>query len=570
LSHQRLNHSSHLNTLKHILILTYIVVFLMPLSPLEQLGLAVVQAQEPPAFMEEDTTGEDSVSSEEPAPSNDEEIPATEESPTIDDDGLSPEEPAPSVEEGLPSSEEMLSVQIEEPSQDRRITMDFNNVDLAIFIRFVSEITGINIILDERVRGNVTVFSPTKIPIDDVYDVFLSVMDLKGFAVVPVGDAIQIRPASEVTPEREIFIYFLENANADEIAKLLAGIVSQTAKPKQAPSRKRQPAAITEFESKIQITPDKDLNALIIRASADDYEKLKEVIRQLDAKRRQVYVEAVIMEVTEDQLREFGSELGAIFGYLGPDDVIAVGGTLNTIPSQLGALTDVPGVELSDNVNIGAVLTALLSLTDVNVLSTPQILTTHNQKARIVVGQNVPFVTGSSQTTGGLVTRTVQRQDVGVTLELTPQVMEGDRVRLDIRQEISSVTATAESILVEIGPTTKKREAMTSVIIENHQTVVIGGLISDEFSKAERKIPLLGSIPLVGWLFKFQSKGTTKTNLLIFLTPHILKESEDLDKLREQKSEEMKKILTDQKVQGRKSKEDFLDTINRPASVPKR
>ena len=529
MSHQRQNQSSR-PALKRIVIFTTIVVFLMHLSPLERLGLAVVQAQEPPSPLQEDTL---------------------------------------SSEESSPSSEEEISP--EEPSQERRITMDFNNVDLAIFIRFVSEITGKNIILDERVRGKVTVFSPTQIPIDDIYDVFLSVMDLKGFAVVPAGEAILIRPVSEVTPEREIFVYFLENANADDIAKLLAGIVSQTARPKKrAPARKGQPVAAKEFESKIQITPDKDLNALIIRASAEDYEKLKVVIKQLDARRRQVYVEAVIMEVTEDQLREFGSELGAIFGYLGPDDVIAVGGTLNAIPSQLGALTDIPGVELSDNINVGAVLTALLSLTDVNVLSTPQILTMHNQKARIVVGQNVPFVTGSAQTTGGLVTRTVQRQDVGVTLELTPQIMAGDRVRLDIRQEISTLTATAESILVEIGPTTNKREAMTSVIVENHQTVVIGGLISDEISKAERKIPLLGDIPLIGWLFKFQSKSFTKTNLLIFLTPHIIREPEDLDQVRQQKSDDMKKVLAERKVQGRKTHEDFLDSINRPASVPER
>ncbi len=515
----------------------------IPIPPTTEAAVTVPETEPPDDIQPQEEVS--AVSAEAPPPP----------SPVRDDEPLPPE---------LPSR-----VQAEQPTQERLITMDFNNVDLTVFIRFMSEITKKNIILDERIRGKVTVFSPSKIPVDKVYDMFLSVMDLKGYAVVSAGEAIQIRPASEVIPEREIFIYFLENANAEEITKLLTGIVAQTVRPKRAPVKKgRATTAVKEFESKIQVTPDKDLNALIIKASVQDYEKLKEVIRQLDAKRRQVYVEVVIMEVTVDQLRELGSELGAIFGYMSGDDLVAVGGAVNTIPSQLGALTDIPGVNLSDSINVGVALTALLSLTDVNILSTPQILTTHNQKARIVVGQNVPFVTGSSAVAGGLISRTITRQDVGVTLELTPQVMAGDRVRLDIRQEISTVTATAESVLVEIGPTTNKREAMTSIIVENHQTVVIGGLISDETSQAERKIPLLGDIPLIGWLFKLQSKGLKKTNLMIFLTPHILEEAEDLDQIRQQKSDEMKNVLADQKAQGRKAKEDFLNTINRPFSVP--
>ena len=478
------------------------------------------------------------------------------------------QEPPAAMESETSSSEVTVPVS----SDDRRITMDFNNVDLAVFIKFVSEIVGKNIILDERVRGKVTILSPAKIPVEKVYEVFISVMDLKGLAVVPAGEIIQILPASEVRLEREIHIYFLENANAEEMTKLLTGIVSGVAAKKPAPARgrKTRPATVREFAGQIQITPDKDLNALVIRASGEDYEKLEKVIKQLDIKRRQVYVEAVIMEVTEDRFREFGSELGAILGYVTSDNLVAVGGTINRIPSQLGAITGLPGFELTANINVGMALTALLSFSDVNVLSTPQILTTHNQKARIVVGQNVPFVTGSSQTTGGLTTRTITRQDVGVTLELTPQVMAGDRVRLDIRQEISTVTATAESILIEIGPTTNKREAMTSVIVENHQTVVIGGLIRDDISISERKIPILGDIPLLGWLFRFQTKGFVKTNLLIFLTPHIVKDAEDLERIRLQKSEEMRKALSRQKGKGRKSHEEFLDAINRPTSTPGR
>jgi general secretion pathway protein D len=265
---------------------------------------------------------------------------------------------------------------------------------------------------------------------------------------------------------------------------------------------------------------------------------LKEIIEKLDVKRRQVYVEAVIMEVGQDKLRELGTEIGAAAGYVTRDNDLTAVGSFNQAP-DLAALSSIPGIELS-TVNIQAVLKVLQNMADVNILSTPQILTTNNQKARIVVGQNVPFVTGSSTVTGGVVQRAVNRQDVGVTLELTPEILEGSKVRLDIRQEISSLVETAESVLVEIGPTTNKREATTSVIVGNHQTVVIGGLMRDDLTKATRKIPLLGDIPLIGWLFKSQSKRTSKTNLLIFLTPHIVQDAEDLEQIRRKKSDEMR------------------------------
>lgn len=454
----------------------------------------------------------------------------------------------------------------DKPSKEKLITLDFNNVDLSVFIKFVSEIIGKNFIIDERVRGKVTIFSPAKISVDKVYEVFLSVMDLKGFAVVPAEEAIQILPASEVPPERNINIYYLQNASADEMAKLLAGLVTRPTAP-AAPGRAviRTPG---EFEGNIQITPDKATNTLIITATPRDYKMLKEIIEKLDVKRRQVYVEAVIMEVGQDKLRELGTEIGAAAGYVTPDNDLTVVGSFNQAP-DLTALSNIPGIELS-TVNIQAVLKVLQNMADVNILSTPQILTTNNQKARIVVGQNVPFVTGSSQVTGGVTQRAVSRQDVGVTLELTPEILEGSKVRLDIRQEISSLVETAESVLVEIGPTTNKREATTSVIVGDHQTVVIGGLMRDDLTKSTRKIPLLGDIPLIGWLFKFESKRNSKTNLLIFLTPHIVQDAEDLEQIRQKKSDEMKKAMVDQKVEPRNRRDEFFRAVNPPTSPPAR
>ena len=157
-----------------------------------------------------------------------------------------------------------------------------------------------------------------------------------------------------------------------------------------------------------------------------------------------------------------------------------------------------------------------------------------------------------------------------MTLELTPQVMEGDRIQLDIRQEISTVQETAESVLVSIGPTTNKREALTSVIVDDRQTVVIGGLMRDDVSKVERKIPLLGDIPLIGWLFKFRSRRTVKTNLLIFLTPHIVHDAEEMDAIRKRKSEDMKEALLNLDKGTGRTRDEFLDAVNLPVSNPRR
>ncbi len=179
------------------------------------------------------------------------------------------------------------------------------------------------------------------------------------------------------------------------------------------------------------------------------------------------------------------------------------------------------GVEF---LSIGALLRAVQTDTDVNVLSTPNILTTDNQKAEIMVGQNVPFKTGQTQnaTTGsGTLFNTIERKDVGIKLSLTPQITSDDNVRLDINQEISDVIES--SSLNDAGPTTSKRSASTTVVVKDRETMVIGGLIRDNVTSSTMKVPLLGDIPILGWLFKYKTSRVEKTNLMIFITPYIIK-----------------------------------------------
>ncbi len=492
------------------------------------------------------------------------------------------------------------------PATAQLITMDFNNVELPIFVKFISEITGRNFVIDERVRGKVTVFSPTKISVEKAYQVLLSVLELKGLTAVPQDDVTKIVPLNEApVPERTINVYYLENANAEEMVKVLSGVISKAGAPiPPRPIPQPQPVpggAVTppsgptavagEFEGQVLITADKATNALIITASSKDYEKLRDVIKKLDVKRKQVYVEAVIMEISMDKLRQIGVEIQAplptttdssgnpvISNTLAPIGGTNFGG-ITTFASQgpIGLTGLAVGIvkgtfKFGNNtfLNVGGLLRALQSDTDVNLLSTPQLLTSDNQKAEIVVAQNVPFPTGQSQTVGGNVLTTIERKDVGIILRLTPQIMESDMVKLDVYQEISAVTDTPQSVSgVVVGPTTNKRSATSTIIVKDKQTVVMGGLVQENLTSTENKVPLLGDIPLLGWLFKFQSKHPVKTNLLIFLTPYIVKESEDLAAISSQKTEEMGKFLEEGKVENLEKRKEFLGTINPPKLEPR-
>jgi general secretion pathway protein D len=216
----------------------------------------------------------------------------------------------------------------------------------------------------------------------------------------------------------------------------------------------------------------------------------------------------------------------------------------------MGNFLDVPITTInSDGTVVTSTLTvpgfaALFSLNEfkgvINVLSTPQILTSDNQEAEIIVGENVPFISKkeSDPSRPQSVFSTIERKDVGITLRLTPQITEGDYVKLDIYQEISALKQESTTVVLTVGPTTTKRSTKTSVVVKDKQTVVIGGLMEEREEENVTKVPLLGDIPILGWLFKNKSVDKKKTNLLVFLTPHIVKEASHLSNLTNNKKAE--------------------------------
>lgn len=448
-----------------------------------------------------------------------------------------------------------------------KISLDFKDVDLPVLVKFFSELTQKNFVIDEKVKGKVTIFSPSKLSIDDAYRVFISVLELKGFAAVPSGEVIQILPVAEVPPDRVVEVYPLANANAEDLVKVLNVVV---ARPAQAGPARPGLRPAGDFEGAVQVLADKPTNALVITATARDLAILKDIVRKLDTARRQVYVETVIMEVSVNRLRQLGSDFAALFGtQTSSRSLTALGGFNEQPPSFSNLLTSPIDFTNVSTFNVRAVLNALQTRDDVNILSTPQILTSDNQKAEIVVGENRPFPTGQSQTTGGNTITTIERRDVGITLRLTPQILESDLVKLDVFQEISSVSGESQAAgSIPLGVVTNKRSATTSVLVQDGQTAVIGGLIRDNVVLGERKIPLLGDIPVLGWLFKFRSKRTEKTNLLIFLTPTIVKGPTEIAQLREAKGAAMNRFLDDLNLSKSDIQRAVLGGINPPEPRP--
>jgi general secretion pathway protein D len=226
---------------------------------------------------------------------------------------------------------------------------------------------------------------------------------------------------------------------------------------------------------------------------------------------------------------------------------MSIGGMGNFFNVPITSVDPTTGAVTSSSLKVPG-FAALFSLNEfkdvVNVLSTPQLLTSDNKEAEIIVGENVPFIsqTQTSTSTGVAIPgimNSIVRQDVGIKLTITPQITEGDYVKLDIYQEISSVKQDSTAILITVGPTTTKRSTKTSVVVKDDQTVVIGGLIQERDEETTTKIPLLGDLPLLGYLFKQTSVDKKKTNLLVFLTPHIIKEAESLARITEKKDREM-------------------------------
>ncbi len=362
-------------------------------------------------------------------------------------------------------------------------------------------------------------------------------------------------------------VVYLRNAEASRVAQTLRSLLSSEAGSNQASTTPAASAGNnTAQASKAadnnsgplgnMIQADSASNALIMNVPDAMYQNLRNVIDMLDRRRAQVFVEALVMEVSAERAQEVGIQWQSLSG-LGNGGTSVIGGTNFPGTSNPGILNvatggtagisalagssgmtigiskgtvNIPGV--GQVLNLGLLARALEKEADGNVLSTPNLMTLDNEEAKIVIGQNVPFLTGSYSNTGNASGsgnssvsspfQTYERKDVGLTLKLTPQISEGGLVKMKILQEVSSVEETSRNN--PAGLTTNKRAIETTVTVDDGSIVAIGGLIQESVSDGENKVPLLGDLPVLGWLFKYQQKQRKKTNLMVFLKPTILRD----------------------------------------------
>ena len=598
---------------------------------------------------------------------------------------------------------------------DQFVSIDFNNVDINLLIKFISELTGTNFVVDPNVKGKVTIISPARISLEEAYRVFESVLEVNGYTTVKAGEIVKIVPAPEartkniqtlleqekaspedkvvtqliplkyadpeeikrlftplvsknsvilgyppantviitdvqsniqrlmkiikqidqpgagqqisviplqyadaaklttlltnlfkttaprpqqaataekqpviVADERtstivllasevdtlrikqliamidretprgkgKINVYYCEHANAEDLAKVLQEIPSQQAGAgagasaaggaggTAAGTASRAPTAVVM--GKVQINADKATNSLIIMADKEDYDVVEAVIKKLDIPRSMVYIESLIMEVNATKSLELGvkwqlfdrtnvNNNNVVYGgtFSGSGALDAAANLLSPTGLAVGVLTEpftFGGITLS---NIGAIINAVKTDDNFRILSTPQILTTDNEEARITVGENRPFQTRATTDLSGGTYESFEYRDIGKILKITPHVSEGRNVRLKLSLEVTSLDrlATVATGNQATRPVTQKRTIDTTVLVQDTHTVVIGGLIDDNRSNNEAKVPGLGDIPILGWLFKTQSDGNQKTNLYVFLTPRVIKSPDEADKL---------------------------------------
>jgi general secretion pathway protein D len=376
-------------------------------------------------------------------------------------------------------------------------------------------------------------------------------------------------------------VIFLRYAKAKDLLPILQG-GNFADSDQQKAVKGASPASQTKIPD-LNVQADEATNALIVTASPTVTKNLLAVVRKLDIRRPQVMIEAVIAEVSTGVAAELGVQWRAT-DVNSADDRGVIGGTsfsgtsvpnINVLSSgdltalgasgfNLGYLNGAANIFGQNILNLGMLVSALSSDSDTNILSTPSLVTMDNKEAEIVVGQNVPFSTGSYTSTGSTDPSnpftTYERRDVGLKLKVLPQINEGDTIRLDIDQEVSNLSSSGGS--TEVGlQTTSTREIRTSVIVDDKKVLVLGGLIDDDIQETEQRVPILGSIPLLGWLFRYNKTSHNKRNLMVFLRPTILRDTEASNRITLNKYDYMRRVQQDFRDDGIKLLPDALSPV---------
>ncbi|OHD64129.1 MAG: hypothetical protein A2176_00610 [Spirochaetes bacterium RBG_13_51_14] len=546
------------------------------------------------------------------------------------------------------------------PPAERKFALNFKDVEIAEFINMMGQLVGKNIIIDDRVKGKISISSARKVPLSEAYNVMKAILEVKGLAIIetenlikilPIEDAVKKNAAiivdgktisdektityllelknadanevantlrslkskssdivvyqslniiiitgitsevnglikiaesldSKITSDEEkkgvsagsIHVYHLENANAEDLANVLSRIpFSETAQidtspmpvpQKVQPSEKSrrvnlQQGAAAQKPAKLSIIANKETNSLIITAKPEEYNEILRIIKELDIVREQVLIEAMIVEVNVENGWGFG-----IDWMMGNKSGVHIYGGSSINSSNLPNFTVPDGFDTAKKLavpfNTGfqlgyvpdisvlgfALLNASATDSNFNILSTPQILTVDNSEAELNVGEEIGVPTNNRITDQNTTFQTYEYKTVGIKLKITPHITKMQRITLDLYQEVNSIIGETQQLSGGslVPPKLGKRDIKTKVTVHDGKTIVVGGLISNKRDITESKVPILGDIPLLGWFFKHKSVNYKKTNLLVFITPHIVTKMSKLDAITKQKMDTQKKM----------------------------
>ena len=367
-----------------------------------------------------------------------------------------------------------------------------------------------------------------------------------------------------------VHVVSLKNAEAEALAEILTQIPTTPGGSQGDPGQAgaaRNPGAAANVaqvgQDRATVVADVATNSLIISATEATYRQLRKVIDRLDERKAQVFIESLLVEVQTDQGAEFGIQWLGGLDSVNDGGTSAVGGTNFGDSTQnivsgaqnlgnlgqglnLGVISGqvtIPGLGTVTNLNFLA--RALEERADANILSTPNILTLDNEEATIIVAENVPFITGSYANTGTVAPgvnpfQTIERQDVGLILKVKPQISEGGTIRMSIYEEASAVKD--QTLTSPTGIVTTKRSVETDVLIDDGSIIVLGGLVQDQIATVVEKVPVLGDVPVLGHLFRYETRLSKKTNLMLFLRPYVIRDADDARPLTVQRYDMMRRL----------------------------
>lgn len=410
------------------------------------------------------------------------------------------------------------------------MNINFKDIKVDDLIKITSKITKKNILVTQIINEKVDYIPTQKITKENLFDILETTLKEKGYFLVEENGILKVKKV-EIIKEEEQFteVIGLKNVDGVNIIKILDDIVN-----KKYINKPTKPFVSLDLES----------NSLVVMASKDELKQIKSLIQELDKEKAQVYVQAKIIEVNNELVNKIGISYGIISTSARSDGINAISSNLNGGSNAIKEAVDTLGIKVSDiNIKSGLALGASLNLLQQNgaldIVSEPSILAIDNKESSIYVGEKISVEISSTLTDGGLQRTNYEREDIGLTLKVKPRISSDTKLTLEINTLLEGIKST--SVSAGQNPDTLKKEIKTAAILNNGESVIIGGLIENKNETIEQKVPVLGDIPLFGELFKNDSKMNKKNNLVIIVTPYMIPKSKDITYIREQLSE-LKKL----------------------------